>query len=65
MESCIYMIDNDLILDNIDDYRIDKDYILRIEVINAKDFFSLKGDSIDFIIINVLRKTKENMSIIL
>jgi hypothetical protein len=57
----IYMINGALIKTNIETLKLDRNYILSVEVTNSGDFFNLRKSDIQFDIINILGKTKENL----
>ena len=57
----IYMVNGALIKDNIDTFKIDRNYILEVEVTNTEAFYNLRKSDTKFDIINILGKTKENL----
>jgi hypothetical protein len=59
----IYMINGELIKEDIATFKLDRNYILKVEVTNSNEFYNLrKSESkLDIIIINILGKTKENL----
>jgi len=57
----IYMINGEFIKDNIETFKIDKNYILTVEVTNSNEFYNLRKSDTKFDIINILLKTKENL----
>ncbi|WP_147405273.1 hypothetical protein [Flavobacterium limicola] len=57
----IYMVNGAFIKDNIDTFKLDRNYILKVEVTNSEEFYNLKEGNAKFDIINILGKTKENL----
>ena len=57
----IYMINGTLIKNNIENLKLDRNYILSVEVTNSDAFYNLRKSNIQFDIINILGKTKENL----
>ncbi|MFV8377760.1 hypothetical protein [Flavobacterium sp. LB3R33] len=57
----IYMVNGVLIKDNIDTFKLDRNYILEVEVTNSEAFYNLRKSDTKFDIINILGKTKENL----
>jgi hypothetical protein len=57
----IYMVNGAFIKDNIDTFKIDRNYILEVEVTNSEAFYNLRKSDTKFDIINILGKTKENL----
>jgi hypothetical protein len=57
----IYMINGALIKTNVETLKLDRNYILSVEVTNSGEFFNLRKSDIQFDIINILGKTKENL----
>nr|WP_315210085.1 hypothetical protein [uncultured Flavobacterium sp.] len=57
----IYMVNGALIKDNIDTFKLDRNYILKVEVTNTEAFYNLRKSDTKFDIINILGKTKENL----
>jgi hypothetical protein len=57
----IYMINGALIKTNIETLKLDRNYILSVEVTNSDAFYNLRKSDIQFDIINILGKTKENL----
>jgi hypothetical protein len=57
----IYMVNGVLIKDNIDTFKLDRNYILKVEVTNSEEFYNLREGNTKFDIINILGKTKENL----
>ena len=57
----IYMVNGALIKDNIDTFKLDRNYILEVEVTNSEAFYNLRKSDTKFDIINILGKTKENL----
>jgi hypothetical protein len=57
----IYMINGALIKTNTETLKLDRNYILSVEVTNSDEFFNLRKNNIQFDIINILGKTKENL----
>jgi hypothetical protein len=57
----IYMVNGSLIKDNIKTFKLDRNYILEVEVTNSEAFYNLRKSDTKFDIINILGKTKENL----
>lgn len=57
----IYMVNGVLIKNNIETLKLDRNYILSVEVTNSDAFYNLRKSNIQFDIINILGKTKENL----
>lgn len=57
----VYMVNGAFIKDNIDTFKLDRNYIFAVEVTNSEAFYNLKKGDIKFDIINILGKTKENL----
>lgn len=57
----IYMINGEFIKENIDTFKLDRNYILKVEVTNSNAFYNLRKSDSKFDIINILGKTKENL----
>ncbi|TDE27083.1 MULTISPECIES: hypothetical protein [Flavobacterium] len=57
----IYMVNGALIKNNIETFKLDRNYILEVEVTNSETFYNLRKSDIKFDIINILGKTKENL----
>jgi hypothetical protein len=57
----IYMLNGAFIKDNIDTFKLDRNYILEVEVTNSEAFYNLRKSDTKFDIINILGKTKENL----
>ena len=57
----IYMVNGEFIKDNIDTIKLDRNYILEVQVTNSEAFYNLKSSDTKFDIINILSKTKENL----
>lgn len=57
----IFMINGALIKNNIETLKLDRNYILSVEVTNSDAFYNLRKSDIQFDIINILGKTKENL----
>lgn len=57
----IYMVNGVFIKDNIDTFKLDRNYILKVEVTNSEAFYNLRKSDTKFDIINILGKTKENL----
>jgi hypothetical protein len=57
----IYMVNRAFIKDNIDTFKLDRNYILEVEVTNSESFYNLRKSDTKFDIINILGKTKENL----
>jgi len=57
----IYMVNGAFIKDNIDTFKLDRNYILEVEVTNSEAFYNLRKSAAKFDIINILGKTKENL----
>ena len=59
--NAIYMVNGAFIKDNIDTFKLDRNYILEVEVTNSEEFYNLRKSVTKFDIINILGKTKENL----
>ena len=57
----IYMVNRAFITDNIETFKLDRNYILEVEVTNSEEFYNLRNSNAKFDIINILGKTKENL----
>jgi galactitol-specific phosphotransferase system IIB component len=57
----IYMVNRAFITDNIETFKLDRNYILEVEVTNSEEFYNLRKSNAKFDIINILGKTKENL----
>ncbi|MFV8271054.1 hypothetical protein ACNQGP_14125 [Flavobacterium sp. GT2N3] len=57
----IYMVNGAFIKDNIATFKLDRNYILEVEVTNSEAFYNLRKSDTKFDIINILGKTKENL----
>jgi len=49
------------IKDNIETFKLDRNYILEVEVTNSEAFYNFRKSDTKFDIINILGKTKENL----
>jgi uncharacterized membrane protein (UPF0182 family) len=56
-----YMINGEFIKENIDTFKLDRNYILKVEVTDSNAFYNLRKSDSKFDIINILGKTKENL----
>ena len=57
----IYMVNGASIKDNIKTFKLDRNYILKVEVTNSEAFYNFKKSDTKFDIINILGKTKANL----
>jgi hypothetical protein len=57
----IYMLNGSFIKDNLETFKLDRNYILEVEVTNSEAFYNLRKSDTKFDIINILGKTKENL----
>ncbi|WP_139174245.1 hypothetical protein [Flavobacterium frigoris] len=57
----IYMINGEFIKDNIETFKIDKNYILTVEVTNSNEFYNIRKSDRKFDMINILVRTKNNL----
>ncbi|SHG10877.1 hypothetical protein SAMN05444396_104366 [Flavobacterium segetis] len=57
----VFMINGEIIKDNLNSVLLDRNYILKVEVTNSQDFYKLRETSTKHEIINILGKTKENL----
>jgi hypothetical protein len=55
------MVNGEFIKENIDTFKLDRNYILKVEVTNSDAFYNLRKSESKFDIINILGKTKENL----
>jgi len=56
----LYMINNEFIKEEIQSYKIQKDYILKVNCIQSKEIEGF--DNTNFTIVQILTKTNENLS---
>lgn len=59
--STLYMLENTVLTDDLETYKIDKNYIFSIEVINSDDISYLKALKSKFTIIKIFIRSKENL----
>jgi len=57
----IFMINGTFIKDDIETFKLDRNYILKVEVTNSEAFYNFRKSNTKFDIINILGKTKENL----
>jgi hypothetical protein len=57
----VYMVNGVLIKDDIEAFKLDRRYILNVEVTNSEAFYNFRKSDTKFDIINILGKTKENI----
>lgn len=57
----IYMVNGEFIKENIATLKLDRNYIITVEVTNSTEFYNFRKSSTKFDIINILGKTKENL----
>jgi hypothetical protein len=57
----IYMINGVFIKDKDNTFKIDKNYLLKVEITNSNEFYNLRNNTPQFNIINILMKNKENV----
>jgi hypothetical protein len=55
------MINGTFIKDDIETFKLDRNYILKVEVTNSEAFYNFRKSNTKFDIINILGKTKENL----
>ncbi|MFV8340365.1 hypothetical protein ACNQGL_13945 [Flavobacterium sp. LB3P21] len=55
------MVNGTFIKDNIATFKLDRNYILKVEITNSEEFYNLREGNAKFDIINILGKTKENL----
>lgn len=58
---CVYMINKHIVFDDADSYRIDKNFVLKTEIVHSSEIEALKGMP-EFDVVRVYTKTKENMA---
>lgn len=58
---CVYMINKHIVFDDADSYRIDKNFVLKTEIVHSSEIETLKGMP-EFDVVRVYTKTKENMA---
>lgn len=58
----VYMINGKFIKENIEIIKLDRNYILDVEVSYSTDFSNLRKSNTNFEIINILMKTKVNLN---
>ena len=56
---CLYMINKNFIFKDVDSYKIDKDFVLRVEIVSSLDFVALKHIA-SFTIIRIFTDIKSN-----
>lgn len=59
-DSCIFMVNKFFLTRDIQSYKFEKDFILRVELIKSEEFESLKGFP-PFSIIQIFTKTRKNL----
>lgn len=57
----VYMVNGVLIKDDIEAFKLDRSYILNVEVTNSEAFYNFRKSDTKFDILNILGKTKENI----
>lgn len=57
----IYMVNGEFIKEHLDTFKLDRHYILTVEVTNSNEFYNFRKSDTKFDIINILGKTKENL----
>lgn len=58
---CVYMINKHIIFDDAESYRLDKNFVLKTEVVHSSEIEALKGMP-EFDVVRIYTKTKENMA---
>lgn len=58
---CVYMINKHIIFDDADSYRIDKNFVLKTEIVHSSEIEALKGMP-EFDVVRIYTKTKENLA---
>jgi hypothetical protein len=53
------MVNGEFIKENIDTFKLDRNYILKVEVTNSDAFYNLRKSESKFDIINILGKRKK------
>ena len=57
----IYMVNGAFLKGNIETFKLDRNYILEVQVTIAEAFYNLRKSDTKFDIVNILGKTKENL----
>ena len=57
----IYMVNGEFIKEHVDTFKLDRNYILTVEVTNSNEFYNFRKSDTKFDIINILVKTKEKL----
>lgn len=57
----IYMVNGELIKDNAGTFKLDRNYILKVEVTNSDELYNFRKNDTKFDIINILGKNIENL----
>lgn len=57
----IYMINGEFMKENSATFKLDRHYILTVEVTNSSELYNFRKSDTKFDIINILGKTKENL----
>ena len=60
-DDVIFMVNGSFLKENIETFKLDRNYILKVEVTNSETFYNLRKSDTKFDIINILGKTKENL----
>lgn len=58
----LFMINGILLKDEVETYKISKDYVFKVVITNSKNSMNIKNLKLNFEIVNILTKTKENIT---
>ncbi len=58
---CVYMINRHIIFDDAESYRLDRNFVLKTEIVHSSEIEALKGMP-DFDVVRIYTKTKENVA---
>jgi hypothetical protein len=60
-EDVVYMVNGEFIKENSEGLKLDRNYILKVEVTNSSEFYNLRKNDVTFDIINIFLKNHENI----
>jgi hypothetical protein len=60
-DDVVYMVNGEFIKENSDAFKLDRNYILKVEVTNSSEFYNLRKSDVTFDIINIFLKNQENI----
>lgn len=58
---CVYMINRHIIFDDAESYRLDRNFVLKTEIVHSSEIEALKGMP-DFDVVRIYTKTRENVA---